>query len=160
MKISVIFGGLAAIALIIAMGWAMATNLSLTPIQSGRSNHISLFPSGNESIPTEWEHGWKTDRVVATRYKNPNVGYFIGFNFPKNPNDCDRAELSDFMASKGGGVLQSGGYPGAEMMVVFIGVTDKETANTKIQAVLPELSQFITDLGNGKKVTIKKASSQ
>lgn len=105
---------------------------------------------------TEWEHGWKTDRVIATRYKSPIMGYSIGFTFPKNPNDCDRAELSDFMASKDGGVYQSGGFPGAEMFVQFKDVTDKETANIKLHVILPELSQLISDLGNGKKVTIVK----
>jgi hypothetical protein len=109
-----------------------------------------------KAAPIAWEHGWKTDRVIATRYKNPTMGYNIGFKFPQNPNDCDDAELSDFMEANGGSVYESGGHPGAEMFVVFSDVNDKASADKKLQEILPALSQVITDLGNGVKVSIAR----
>ena len=60
----------------------------------------------------EWEHGWKTDRVVATRYQNKTMGYNIGFTFPKDPSNSDRDEISDFIDSHNGSIYQGGGFPG------------------------------------------------
>jgi hypothetical protein len=117
---------------------------------------ISAVENALAPAPTEWEHGWKTDRVIATRYNNPVMGWNIGFTFPLNSNDCDRAELGDFMEANGGGVFSGGGYPGAEMFVKFKSVTDKASATEKIKAILPGLSDLITRLGNGEKVTIAK----
>ena len=90
-----------------------------------------------------WEHGWKTDYVVATRYSNPNVGYNIGFTYPRNPNDCDRSELSEFMEAHGGFVYQGGGYPGAEMFVVFKDVKNRDDADRKLKGILPSLSKLV-----------------
>lgn len=104
----------------------------------------------------EWEHGFRTSRVIATRYSSARMGYNIGFTFPKNPNDCDRAELSDFMEAHGGNVYESGGSPGAEMFVTFEGVTDKETANKKLREILPALTELITDIGDGKQIAPQK----
>jgi hypothetical protein len=101
---------------------------------------------------TEWEHGWKTSRITATRYSNLHMGQSVGFTFPKNPNDCDLAELSDFIEAQGGSVYQSGGYPGAEMFAQFKGVKDKETANAKLKEILPAFNQLMQDITDGKKI--------
>lgn len=109
---------------------------------------------------TEWEHGWKTDRVIATRYNNDVIGYSVGFKYPKNPNDCDRAELTDFMRLHEGAIYQGGGYPGAEMFVSFKGVKDRPTADKKIKEIIPALSKLIEDLGNGVKVKIPRPANE
>jgi hypothetical protein len=96
--------------------------------------------------PVEWEHGWKTDDVIATRYQNKQVGYNIGFQFPRNPNNCDRSEIFDFITKQQGNIYQVGGYPGAEMFVIFKDVTDKTTANKKLKSILPALSRLIRSL--------------
>ena len=95
---------------------------------------------------TEWEHGYKTDVVIATRYRNPVMGYNIGFKFPKDPNNADRAELSEFMKEYDGWIYQGGGYPGAEMFVIFKAVKNKEDANPFLLKILPELSELIDSL--------------
>lgn len=130
-----------------------ATAISTLPQRATPAIKIALGPA-----LVEWEHGWKTDRVIATRYNSPMMGWNIGFTFPLNPNDCDRAELSDFMEAHNGRSFQSGGFPGAEMFVKFKDITDKESATAKIKAILPELSALITRLSNGEKVTIEKTA--
>ncbi len=101
------------------------------------------------------DHGFRTSRVIATRYLNSeSKSWSIGFKYPMNPADCDRSELSDFMELHGGNIYQSGGYPGAEMHVAFKDVKDMESANQKIREIILPLSKLITDLGAGKKVSI------
>ncbi len=104
------------------------------------------------SKPIAWEHGWKTDRVTATRYTNKTMGLSIGFKFPKNPNECDRAEISDLIEAQSGSVYQSGGYPGAEMFVVFKDVMDVVSADAKLQKILPRLNKLMDDITEGKKI--------
>jgi hypothetical protein len=96
-----------------------------------------------EKPAERWEHGWKTERVIATRYKNASVGYNIGFKFPRNPDDCDVVELSEFMEAHNGTVYQSGGYPGAEMFVIFSDVKDVPSADKKLQVILPSLNKLV-----------------
>lgn len=80
--------------------------------------------------PVEWEHGWKTKHVIATRYSNPHMGFNIGFRFPLNAYDCDAAELFEFIEKTlGGWVYEGGGSPGAEIFAVFRDVKDRESAN-------------------------------
>lgn len=100
----------------------------------------------NEHAVAEWAHGFKTARVIATRYSNPTMGFNIGFTFPKNPAQCDDSKLFKFMEAKGGWVYQGGGAPVAEMFVVFKGVSDKELASKKIKEILPELSKLVASL--------------
>lgn len=102
----------------------------------------------------EWKHGFETSRVIATRYKNQNIGENIGFRFPKDPNNSDRGELSDFLEMHGCSVFQGGGYPGAELLAQCDGVTDTATATAKIKEVLPGLSSLMTDISAGREVTI------
>ena len=94
----------------------------------------------------EWQHGYETRFVRATRYKNPHIGQNIGFVFPGNEHKCDRKELVDFMSNEGGEVYQCGGYPGAEMLVIFKGVTDRDSANAKLVQLMPKLDRFIRSL--------------
>ncbi len=96
--------------------------------------------------PVEWEHGWKTDYVVAARYKNPVMGYNLGFTFPKQPHDSDRAETFAFLSEHGCGVYQGGGYPGAPLFAVCKGVTDKDSANKFLPEFLPKLDAHMRGL--------------
>lgn len=95
---------------------------------------------------TTWDHGYQTNNVRATRYSNPDIGQNVGFAFPGHENDCDRKEIVDFMTEHGGSVYQCGGFPGAEMFVVFKGVRDRETANAKLIEILPGLDRLIQKL--------------
>ena len=119
-------------------------------------SHVSYA----DDNPIEWEHGWKTNDVAATRYLKPaevqeiSEGghitippfYYIGFSYSQNPGNCDRSELSDFMERENGIAFKFGGYPGAEMFVAFRDVKDKESANKKLKGILPALSKLIRSL--------------
>ena len=94
----------------------------------------------------EWEHGFKTKNVIATRYKSPMIGYNIGFRFPNDTHNSDREEIASFIAANGGAIYQMGGYPGAEVIVVFIGVTNKELANKMLPSFLPKLDEHIQSI--------------
>ena len=107
-----------------------------------------------DNTVTQWEHGFKTNRVIAIRYKNPTIGFNIGFLFPKDPNNSDREEISDCMKAHNGTVFQGGGYPGAEMFVGFSDVTDKYTADKKLQQILPGLNQLMADMAADKGIRI------
>lgn len=98
------------------------------------------------SAPVEWEHGWKTDYVTATRMKSPTFGYAISFTFPKQPYDSDRAETFEFLSSNGCNVLEGGGYPGAPLFSICKGVTDKESANKFLVEFLPKLDDHMRHL--------------
>lgn len=102
----------------------------------------------------EWEHGYKTDRVIATRYTNPDIGYNIGFQFPKNVADADRVEVSQFFEVHNGWLFQGGGYPGAIAYVKFQDVTDNASANAKLKEILPDLDQLMSDMSNDKPIHI------
>ena len=117
---------------------------------------------GNAEAPKveQWEHGWKTARGIARRNTTPLIGYNVGFKFPLNPYDCDRAELTDFMELHGGWVWTAGGEIGAEMFVRFKGVNGRDAADKKILEILPALSKLIKDLGDGVKVTIPKRKEE
>lgn len=99
-----------------------------------------------------WEHGWKTSRITATRYSNKMMGMNIGFEFPKDPYECDRSELSNFIAAHGGNVYQGGGSPGASLYATFKGVTDIDTANKKLQDIMPAFNKLMQDIADGKKI--------
>lgn len=91
----------------------------------------------------EWEHGWQTTNVIATRYRDGDMGYNIGFAFPNDPNNCDAMEIDDLMRTHGGMIYEGGGYPGAVAYVVFKDVTDRESADRKLKHVLPELDRLM-----------------
>ena len=95
---------------------------------------------------TATAHGWRSARVIATRYRNPTIGYNIGFLFPRDPMNSDAVEVSQFMHVHEGLVLQSGGAPDAEMVVQFRDVTDRPSADRKLQAVLPLLDRLMEDM--------------
>jgi hypothetical protein len=98
----------------------------------------------SENGPKATEHGWATKYVVATRYKNPQMGYNVGFRFPLHPYDCDSAEMFDFIEKEGNGhIYQGGGYPGAEVFATFADVNDKESANRFLLGFLPKLNTFM-----------------
>lgn len=92
--------------------------------------------------PAEWEHGFKTDYVIATRYTNPAMGYNIGFTLPRNPYDADRAEMFSWLAENGVHVYEGGGSPGAELYAKVDKVTDKNTANKWLVEFLPKFSKW------------------
>lgn len=113
---------------------------------SNWQDSILLFLGITNSVPVEWEHGWKTDYVVATRYRNPQIGYNIGFVFPKQPYDSDRAETFKFLEDNGCSVYQGGGAPGAELFAICKGITNKESANVKLIELLPKLDEHMRSL--------------
>lgn len=121
----------------------LAAVLLLCGCQKEVSASNAIIVSHNVS---EWEHGWRTTNVIATRYSNPHMGYNIGFTFPGHENDCDRAEICDYIKGNGGAIYQCGGYPGAEMFAVFSGVSDKATANAKLKEILPGLDAVVETL--------------
>lgn len=90
-----------------------------------------------------WDHGFKTDCVVATRYGNRHLGFNIGFRFPKHTHTYDSPEVFDWFLGYGGTVLGGGGMPGGEINVIFEGVSDRESANKKLSVVLPALTEFM-----------------
>jgi hypothetical protein len=91
---------------------------------------------------SEWVHGFKTDYVIATRYQSP-AGFSVGFRFPKHVHTYDAPEVFDWFTKYDGFAIQGGGAPGAEMLVRFKGVTDKDSANTKLAVVMPALTTFM-----------------
>lgn len=90
----------------------------------------------------QWEHGWKTPRIIATRYSNEYMGFNIGFKF-KDIYRSDRKEVSDFMEAHHGFIYQGGGYPGAEVFVVFSTIKTKEDADKQLPLLLPELDDLM-----------------
>ena len=103
----------------------------------------------NPTSITEWQHGFKTDRVITTRYTNVDIGYNIGFTFPKDPDNADRAEVVAFMEAHKGWVFQGGGRPGAEVFVKFSDVTDQPGADKKLKEILPPLDKLMADMAKG-----------
>ncbi len=106
--------------------------------------------------PVEWEHGWKTPRVIATRYQSDLMGYNIGFRFPRDIGYEDRAEVSWFIEDNNGFVYQGGGSPGAEAFVVFKDVKDRVSADSKLKAILPGLDMRMRDIRSGAKIPAPK----
>jgi hypothetical protein len=111
------------------------------------------------SAPIKIEHGWKTERVMATRRKNDAMGQFVELTYPQNPYDCDRAEISDFIEDRDGWVFQGGGSPGASMFVKFKNVNDASEMDKKLLTVLPALDKLMRDITYGipiPKSTVKR----
>lgn len=102
--------------------------------------------------PVEWEHGWKTPRVVATRYHSDVMGWNIGFRFPKDFGSEDRSEVSWFIEDNNGSIYQGGGSPGAEAFAVFKDVKDRASADAKLKAILPGLDKRMRDIAAGVKI--------
>ena len=96
----------------------------------------------SSSAPVRWEHGWKTDRVIATRYLNSSKGYNLGFRFPRNPYHGNNAEVFEFYQKHGGSCW----HAGREQLVRFEGVHDTESADRKLQEILPTLSELLENL--------------
>jgi hypothetical protein len=91
----------------------------------------------------ELEHGYRTDRVVATRYKNTMMGYNVGFDLPKNCYDADRADMYEWLSTKGVYIFQGGGAPCATNFAQIRGVTDRESANEFLLRFLPEFDAWV-----------------
>ncbi len=102
----------------------------------------SLF-GAREAKPLEWDHGWATPHVKATRYANPHMGFNIGFTLPKHPYDCDRAEMMDWLRSQGVNIFQCGGHPGAEIFAIVDGVGSRDLANEWLPTFLPRFDAWI-----------------
>lgn len=95
---------------------------------------------------TQWEHGWETDVVTASRYTNPDIGYNIGFVFKRYSEKADRAELFDYFKSNGGSVYEGGGSPDAPDYVIFDNVKSRDDADKFLPVFLPKLSSFVENL--------------
>lgn len=98
-----------------------------------------------QATPVEWEHGFKTDRVVATRYNDPSFGYNIGFRYLDLVDDskADTTKVVDFFKRNGCGIMQGGGSPFSQYFVACDDVTDRASANVKLKTLLPALDEFI-----------------
>jgi len=106
-------------------------------------------PRVTMSAPVRWEHGWKTGRVVATRYFNQRLGWNIGFQFPFNTKDYDRAEVAYFMNHHDGSVIA---WTGRETVVVFRDVNGPQSADRKLQEILPELDELMGQITEGLRI--------
>jgi len=98
------------------------------------------------SAPVRWEHGWKTGRVVATRYFNEQLGWNIGFQFPFNPKGYDRAEVAYFMSRHDGSVVA---WTERETVVIFRDVNGPQSADRKLEEILPELDELMGQITGG-----------
>ena len=107
-------------------------------------------PKENLVVPVPIDHGWKTENVTVTRHKGRKRGYHLIFFFPNHPNQCDATEIDNFMIENKAFILQSGGFPGAEMVVKFYDVVDRETANAKLMEILLPLELIMRRLPNEK----------
>lgn len=138
------------------MGVEMVTRMLLALLTC--SAGCAQKPAKVNTYPaTEWEHGWKTKQVTATRYKNQMMGFNIGFKFaPEYRNYVDRVEVMDFLKANGGNVYEGGGYPGAEVFTIFSGVQDREAANVFLPKLLPKLSKLIVEIAAGKIISTPK----
>lgn len=85
----------------------------------------------------EWDHGFMSTHIKATRYTDNIFGIMIGFTFYKNPNRCDDPRLFEFVKGVGGTVIRGGGFPGAEILAKFPSVNSIEDANDWIKQNLP-----------------------
>jgi hypothetical protein len=74
------------------------------------------------------------------------VGFNVGFQFPRDPYDCDRGELIQFIEERGGNVFSCGGHPGAEVLAIFKDIPDVESANRKLPSLVSEISEFMEQL--------------
>ncbi len=119
---------------------------------------VALASCAHTAQPIKWERGYKTDRVIATRHGATLVGYTIKFEFPLNAYDCDRVEVSEFIADRGGHIYEGGGFPGAPAYALFKGVTDDKSADSKMLAMLPAFDKLLSDISAGR--TIVKSPAQ
>lgn len=96
--------------------------------------------------PDSTQHGYRTSRVLATRYSSGVDGYIIGLEFPNDPDDCNRVEIVGFLELHGGMVLGNGCVVRGPLYVRFANVYDAETANRKLLEVLPPLSTLMLNI--------------
>jgi len=102
--------------------------------------------AGCAQKPIATEHGWKTNRVVATRMKNAAMGQFVKFEFPQNGYDSDSAEIGDWLEERGGYIFEGGGSPYAPAYVQFEHVKDTAAMDKKLLEVLPGLDDLMSHL--------------
>lgn len=121
---------------------------------------FAFSPSTSAAIRypiTEWEHGLKTSRITATRYKPNHFGYTLEFQVHETIDlyNFDREEVGDFLELHHCNIYEGGGVPGAPAYATCDGVTDHATADKKLREVLPGLSEVMFDLANNIPVHIK-----
>lgn len=92
------------------------------------------------------DHGFKTDRVIATRVKNEVMGQFVKLEFPHNGYDSDKVEVGQFIEMNGGNVFQGGGSPYAPAHVTFKGISDPSLLDKKLREILPGLNELLARL--------------
>lgn len=116
---------------------------------------ISIF-----NKPTKVEHGWKTQRVVATYLPKTGIGYSLKFSFPENEYDSDRADVSDTFEDYGCNIYQGGGFPGAPAYVACEGVNDDQSADAKLKELLPVLDDVLRRLSSSSGALAKSAKTK
>lgn len=94
---------------------------------------------------------FKTNRVTAVIRHSDMMGDFIMFNFPKNPYDCDVADIFDFIESDaiGGSAFQGGGSPGAPICATFRKAKTRDELRAILRRVTPLLNALMKDITNG-----------
>src|SRR4051812_9782681 len=91
---------------------------------------LALSGCVHKPIATEWEHGFKTNDITATRYANSMIGYSIGLTYSDRYDyKADRTEVFDFIDSQGCWVYQGGGMPHGEYFMRCKNIDSKEQAN-------------------------------
>ena len=109
----------------------------------------------DESIQ-EWEHGFKTSQVTATRRTNKEkASWTIQLDFADQYN-ADRAEIGDFLHAFDCGIFQGGGYPGAPAMVACKTIKSKEDATAKIKEFLPGLTRMMAEMSIRNKIDVNE----
>lgn len=91
------------------------------------------------------EHGWRTDRVEATRYRNTLLGQVIALNYLTVVDDsiADTDGPAKVMSDHGCFEFEGGGSPFATYWYQCKGVTDPASADAKIKQVLPVLTAYL-----------------
>lgn len=109
-----------------------------------------LFAYRAESAAAPLTDVFKTERVVATIRHNETMGDFVMFSFPKNPYDCDRAEIFDFINSDeiGGSTFQGGGAAGAPIFARFPKAKKREQLRDALKSLTPKLDALMRDITN------------
>jgi hypothetical protein len=108
---------------------------------------------GNSAASEEGRRDRSGGRVGAQIYAGGAVGgpgYIIGFTLPGYDENCDPSELDGFLRGYAGHRMYSPpGQVGAPMLAAwFDDVTDKRSAQMKIEEIVPALERLAVRLGD------------
>ncbi len=108
-----------------------------------------IYACSREASVTEWQHGFKTENITATRLNNKSglFQFAIMLNF-SNRYDylADRTDVLNFMESQGCTEIEGGGMPHSNYLYFCDKALNKEQANNFIPMLLPKLDKFMSGL--------------